>query len=80
MNSRKIKTKKGKGKLKRPELNILHKAAKIRGLDRSFKFSKRALNKIKLSKVNKTSIFNLYKNARKTLKKVGKTLKKRKSV
>lgn len=80
MNSRKIKTRKGKGKLKKPELNILHKAAKISGLDKSFKFSKKALNKIKLNKVNKTSIFNLYKNARKTLKKVGKTLRKRKSL
>lgn len=77
MNTRKTKSRKGKGKLKKPELNILHKAAKIRGLDKSFKFSKRALNKIKLSKANRTSIFNLYKNARKTLKKVAKTLKRK---
>ena len=45
MNSRKIRTRKGKGKLKKPELNMLHKAAKLRGLDKSFKFSKRALIK-----------------------------------
>lgn len=71
------KSRKGKGKLKIPELNILHRAAKIRHLDKSFNFSKRALNKVKLGKTNRRSIFNLYKNVRKTLKKVGKTLKRK---
>ena len=70
-------TKKAKGNLKKKELNVLHKAATRRGKDDNFKFSKRALHKITFIKPNKTMIPNIYKDAKRTLRKIGKTLKRR---
>lgn len=60
---------KAKGNLKKNELNILHQALKKRLLDKSFKFSKKALNKIPFIKSNKKKNSNLYKDTRKNLKK-----------
>tara|TARA_B100000902_G_scaffold371603_1_gene397821 strand:- start:5955 stop:6236 length:282 start_codon:yes stop_codon:yes gene_type:complete len=76
-NNTRNNTRKAKGNLKKKELNLLHKAATKRDLDNFFVFSKKALNKINFVKPNKTMITNLYKNKKKTLKKIGKTLRRR---